>query len=110
MCNNPATAAQVFSTLTTSGAQRIITGTTGQKIRVCHLILSTATPENFVVSQGTGADCSGGTTANLTGLYSITAAALDFLGSFTQTTTGQDLCVNPSASQNVRVTIVYVKW
>lgn len=110
MCNNPATVTQVYTAITTLGAQRIITGTASQKIRICKFIFSTATPEDLAILQGTGATCAGGTAATNAQMYSITAAVLDLDGGFTQSATGQDVCVNPSASQNAGLTVVYVKF
>ena len=106
-CNAVTTLTQTYTAITTSGAQRIATGNTGQKIYVCKVLFSTGTPEDLTFTQGTGATCAAGTIATLAAFYNVSAVALDLDGTFTQTATGQDLCVNPSVSQTAGFTIVY---
>ena len=108
LCNvSAAGASQAIVALTASGNTRIVSGSSSKQIRVCHLIIQTAAPEDIKLVQGSGATC-GSSTADLTGLfYSSLGIALDTLGSLT-VGSGLDLCVNQSGTQNLGGIITYM--
>lgn len=110
MCNNPGLVAQANLAITTSGAQLLVTGTSSTRTRICHMWFSTGSPEDLTITDGTGTDCTAGTTHVLSKFYSISGMALDTDAGFMTQTNANNLCVNPSAVQNANVTVVYVKF
>jgi hypothetical protein len=106
VCDNITTIHKVYVPVTSSGLQTIVAPGIGQQIRICHRYFSTGTPESIAWVDGTGSNC-GTTATTIDHQTSIMGAAFDDLGTMTLTS-GHLLCVNPSASQNADVTVLYV--
>lgn len=108
-CTQASLVKQIYLPLSTSGSQTLVAGVAATEIRICHLWFSTGSPEDFGITDGTAADCSTGTTHTLANFYTISAVALDTEAGWATQTAGNNLCVNPSASQTAAVTVVYVQ-
>jgi hypothetical protein len=90
--------------LSGSGNTQIVAASGTKVITVCHISLSTGTPENIQLTQGV---CAGSPTA-LTGVYQgVLGIALDFQTQTLFTGAGNALCVNQQNAQTTGGLVTY---
>jgi hypothetical protein len=105
----PICTSKAIVALTGAGATQIIAAVGGKTIRVCHLSLSSESPVNVQVVEGTGASCATGP-ANVTGLYrSVLGMALDFNVSPLTGSASQALCISLGTAVNVGGVLTYAQ-
>jgi hypothetical protein len=106
---SPICSSKAVVTLTAAGATQVVAAVGGQTIRVCHVSLSTESPVNVQVVEGTGANCVTGP-ANVTGnYYSVLGMALDFGVSPLRGSASQALCISLGTAVNAGGVVTYVQ-
>lgn len=102
-----------FVNLSGSGNTQLVAASGALNVYICDLEFSTGTPEDFKLTQGTGANCGVGT-ADATALNkNISAWSLTPGGGMTAskvtTTNGNGLCANQANAQAAGVTLWYLQ-
>jgi hypothetical protein len=104
---------KTFVNLAASGNVVLVAGVAAQNIYICDLEFSTGTPEDFKLTEGTGAACGGGTADATALMKNISAWSLTpgggVLGVRVTATTADSLCANQAGTQAAAITLWYLQ-
>lgn len=104
---------KTFVNLAASGNTQLIAASPGNNVYICDMEFSTGTPEDFKLTEGTGAACVTGTADATALMKNISAWSLTPGGGYFATkataTLGDGLCANQSGTQAAGVTIWYLQ-
>ena len=100
---------KTFVNLSGSGNTQILAGSGTKNIYICDLEFSTATPENFKLTEGTGVNCAMGTADASALLLNISAWSLTPGNGIATATGGDALCANQANPQAAAVTLWYLQ-
>lgn len=100
-------------TVATATGARIITGSMGTTIRICHIDFLSDTAATIAIVQGTGSVC-GSSTATLAGTYPANSQGLaaDYAptSALRTTTTNVDVCLSFGASVTAGGVVIYAQY
>lgn len=104
---------KTFVNLSGSGNTQIVAASGVLNIYICDLEFSTGTPEDFKLTEGTGANCGSGTADATALLKNISAWSLTpgggFAGARITATNGDALCANQANAQAAGVTLWFLQ-